>query len=240
MNTLKNLLLTIGVALGATTALALSPSYETVTVSGAFTIAESSVQTVSLQNARYIRNIVVQAEGYNRDSMIEVMVNGEVKGTIYAPGHDPSYVVTIGETATSIQFRHRSGGAMRVLNVVATLSTWAGHPPYGGGHSIGGSLSQVEDLANQALMAIEAIRQFSTVDEETTYLMPIKRKAGQVLIMAGAHGDLSGRTATALINLQNQIDFASEYIGVMMEKDGLFEAAVDLLTVRERINDLLD
>ncbi len=218
------------------------PTYETVTISGGFTVRDSEVQTVRLKNSRYIRNIVVQAQGARTDSMIEVMVNGEVKGTIYAPGRDPSYIVTVGETASSIQFRHRSGGAMQVQHVVATLSTWKGRPenPHGGGHSFHGTGRQIEDLANRTLVAIEMISRYSTLEEEQVYLMPIKKKAGQVLVMVDSRGEYSRKTVTNLLALREQINFSTEYINLMMEQDGLFDYAVELLSIAESIDDLLD
>lgn len=239
MRLLSKLILLSAFLFTGASAFAMQPSYETKSIGGNIVVQDSETQTLWLSQARYIRNIVVQASGIRNDSMVEVMVNGEVKGTIFAPGRDPSYIVTIGETASSIQFRHRSGGSMRISDLTATLSVWAGQPGKGGG-GLRGSSSQIEDLANRSILAIEAIRRYSSLSEEQTYLMPIKKKAGQVLVMAGARGDYSRRTVAALLALQYQIDFASEYISSMMEQDGLFNEAVELLTIRESIDDLLD
>ncbi|MEN0060485.1 MAG: hypothetical protein AAGB31_16715 [Bdellovibrio sp.] len=214
--------------------------YETSSIGGNFTVANAEVQSIWLSHARYIRNILVQAEGIRTDSTIEVMVNGEVKGTIYAPGRDPSYVVTIGETASSIQFRHRTGGAMRIINVTATLSTWAGQPPRQHPGGLRGSASSLKDLANRAILAVESIKRYSTLEEERVYLLPIKKKAGQVLVMAEARGELSRKTIASVIALQEQIDFATDYIHLMMEQEGLFDEAVELLSIREQIEAILD
>lgn len=238
MTLLKKLIVLSAFSLTSWTTHAAEPSYQTQSIGGRFTVSDSETKTLNLNSPRFIRNIVVQAEGISRDSMVEVMVNGEVKGTIYAPGRDPSYIVTIGEAASSIQFRHRSGGSMRILDVTATLSSWVGRPDNRG--SFRGSSSQVINLANRTIKAIDTLRPFTSIEDEHLYLMPIKRKAGQVLVMANARGDLSGKTNHALVALQMQIDFSSVYLESLMEREALFDMAVELHTIRETIADLLD
>ena len=147
--------------------------------------------------------------------------------------------MTIGETASSIQFRHRSGGAMKIINITASLSTWSGQNENQPG-GIAGSSSQVEQLANDTLVVLEHLRPYTSLDEEETYLMPIKRKAGQVLIMVRARGQLSNKTAMALIALKQQIDFAKDFLNVSLEQEGLFDDAVEILAIREKIDDLLN
>jgi hypothetical protein len=41
--------------------------------------------------------------------MFDVVVNGDVKGTVYVPGRDPSYFVTIEDSADSIELVSRGG-----------------------------------------------------------------------------------------------------------------------------------
>ena len=216
-----------------------SPGFETLHLGGGLIIGDSETKSLSLGGPRYIKNLVIQAQGTSRDSTVEIMVNGQIKGTLYAPGQDPSFVVTIAETARSIEFRYRAGGAMRILDVVGTVSSWIGHPgDHGGGFS--GSKDQVLQLALAALREIEVLKTFATPDEDRTYLFPIKKNAGLVYVMANAHGELSRRTITQLVALSDQIDFAHPYLNQLMQQDGAFDAVVDILTVRESINALLD
>ena len=51
--------------------------------------------------------------------MFDVVVNGDVKGTIYVPGRDPSYIVTVGDYTDSIEFISRNGTSIisRILVV---------------------------------------------------------------------------------------------------------------------------
>lgn len=219
---------------------AFAQDFQTIRLGGGFTVAAAQSESIGLDGPRYIKNLVIQAEGISTDSTIEVMVNGQVKGTIYAPGRDPSYVVTIAETARSIEFRHRAGGNMRILQVLGTVSSWHGHPGFPGDGGFRGNKDQVIGLAMQAMRQIETLKQFASLGEEETYLFPIKRNAGLVYVMANAHGDLSRKTIRQLIALMDQIDFANPYLTEVMQKDGAFNAVVDLLTVRESIQDLLD
>lgn len=239
MGYFKKLFIFATLILAANSGEAVLPQYETGPVGGHFIVQAAQTQTLWLQRSRHIKNLIIQAQGLNRDSMVEVMVNGEVKGTIYAPGNDPSYLVTVEETASSIQFRHRSGSAMNILNVTATMSVWSS-PEESRKGGIHGSFTEVQELANRAIQAVEAIRTYSSLQEEETYLMPIKKKAGQVLVMSDARGDLSGHTITALIALQKQIEFANSYLTEKMEQEGLFDEVVELLSVREKIDDLVD
>jgi len=215
-----------------------SGDWETISVGGSFNIGDAETQTVSLGNARYIKNLVVQAEGVQGDSTVEVMVNGEVKGTIYAPGADPSYVVTVEDVSASIQFRHRTGGGMRIFDIKATVSEWRGNTSSQGRYR--GSRSIAEGIAYRALRSIETIRTYANLGDDNTFLMPIKKKAGSVIVMANGRGDLATKTSEALVALRDQIDFSKDYLNLLMEEEGLFDTAVDLLALREEIDDLLN
>ncbi len=212
--------------------------FQNVEIGRNFEVNEAETQSIPLNAARHVRNLVIQAEGIRSDSMIEVMVNGQVKGTIYAPGRDPSYIVTIAETARSVEFRHRSGGAMRVLSVMATLSDWSKPEEGGGGYD--GDKESVRQLAQIVLARMEQLRLFATPEENKEYLYPIKRNAGLVLVMLSAHGNISKRTIAQITALVDQIDFARAYLNGLMQKEEAFEAVVDLLTVRESLADMLD
>lgn len=59
----------------------------------------------------YIKKIIISAEGVYRDATFDVVVNGDIKGTIYVPDRDPAYFVTIEDSASSIEFVSRSGSA---------------------------------------------------------------------------------------------------------------------------------
>lgn len=217
----------------------LARGHQTVLLASDFVIRDSETKSLALDRGRHIKNLIVQAEGVGSNSMIEVMVNGEVKGTIYAPGRDPSYVVTVEDISRTIEFRHRSGGSMHISQVYAVVSDWSSpHTNPGGG--FGANKGQVIDLATDTLSLIENLGQIATPEDFQNYLFPIKKNAGLVYVMSNAHGDLSKLTIDKLINLMDQIDYAQPYLDQLLRNEAAFDTVVELLTVRETLADWLD
>jgi len=73
------------------------------------------------EESQYIEKLIIYAEGVRYDASFEVTVNGrrrDIKGTVYAPGRDPRYFVTIKEPVRSIEFRGTMGKA-KVLKIKA-------------------------------------------------------------------------------------------------------------------------
>lgn len=202
-----------------------------------FVIKEATTISIEIGETVFLKNLVIQAEGLNRDSTVEVMVNGEVKGTIYAPGSDPSYIVTIAEETSSVEFRHRAGGAMQVLDVLVMAEPNSIQSP------IEYNIHKAEGVLNLAKAVIEisnVLAPFTSQLEESLYLLPIKKKAGRVLVMSQAHGELSTKTITALKDMARSVDYAQPYLDRLLEKPALFDHAVEILMVREIIQELLD
>lgn len=81
-------------------------------ISRPFTLVGGTTEQVRLNGSRYIKKLIISAEGIRSDAMFDVVVNGDVKGTIYVPGRDPSYFVTIEDEADSIEFVSRNGNAI--------------------------------------------------------------------------------------------------------------------------------
>ncbi len=83
------------------------------------TLYSGTTQQVRLNGERYIKKLIISSEGIRNDAMFDVVVNGDVKGTIYVPGRDPSYFVTVEDYADSIEFVSRNGNAIisRILVV---------------------------------------------------------------------------------------------------------------------------
>lgn len=86
---------------------------------GPVTLYSGSTQQVRLNGARYIKKLIISAEGVRNDAMFDVVINGDVKGTVYVPGRDPSYFVTVEDYADSIELVSRGGTAVisRILVV---------------------------------------------------------------------------------------------------------------------------
>lgn len=83
------------------------------------TLYSGTTQQVRLNSGKYIKKLIISAEGIRNDAMFDVVVNGDVKGTIFVPGRDPSYFVTVEDYADSIELVSRGGNALvsRILVV---------------------------------------------------------------------------------------------------------------------------
>ncbi len=217
-------------------ALALPEHFKPIQLDDGFNVTETTTVSIDIGEIVFLKNLLIQAQGLDMDSTIEVMVNGEIKGTIYAPGKDPSYIVTIAEETSSVEFRHRSGGTMQVLDILAMAGEASSK-------SIGFNIDQAEGVINLAKTVIEisnTLHSYTSLVDESIYLLPIKKKAGLVLIMSQAHGELSIKTRKALWDMARSVYYAKPYLDKLLEKPALFDHAVDILIVRETIQELLD
>lgn len=202
-----------------------------------FVVEAGQTLSVPLSLARRIESLTIDALGVRGDSMIEVVVNGQVKGTIYAPGRDPSYVVTVNEYTNSIEFRHLSGSSMAISKILAVTGSW--QAPYWPIQS-GPTGREVKELAAVTLDAIGNLRLDATEADDKAYLFPIKRSAGLVFVMANAHGPISNQVKAELESLAVKIEDAKPYLDQRRQKDENFDHVVTLLTIRESILDLLN
>lgn len=203
-----------------------------------FVVEAGTTKDVALAQARRIRTLVIEAQGQSTNSMVEVIINGKVKGTIFAPGTDPRYVVTIEDVASAITFKHLAGGGMQVLRIQATTSQWTAPDwslatPYETG-------SLVKELAAVSIEVIENLRLKIDPSDDAKYLLPIKLAAGKVFIMTNGHGPVSKVATAELEKLAIEINNSRVYLDRIMSNPELFEDAVTMLTVFESIQDLLN
>ena len=75
------------------------------------TLQSGTTQQVRLNGGRYIKKLIISAEGIRNEALFEVVVNGDIKGTIHVPGRDPSYFVTVEAYTDSIELVSRNGNA---------------------------------------------------------------------------------------------------------------------------------
>lgn len=235
--TLRKILVAIGIMTLHSVGFA-GEKTQDIEVPAGFLVQPGETKDIKLLQPRRIRKIVVSAQAQSSDSMVEVVVNGKVKGTIFAPGVDPSYTVTVEDVTSAIEFKHVSGGALEVLRIQATTSQWTAPdwtlvtPDQTG--------VMVRDLAATAIEVYENMKLFTSPAEDLRYLLPIKLAAGQVFIMTNAHGPVSEKAGTELRKLAIEIDKSRPFLNDLMKRPETFEDAVNMLTIYESINDLLN
>ena len=74
-------------------------------------LSEGQTKSISLRTDGYVKKLIISAEDVRNDAKFQVMVNGTVKGTIYVPGRDPSYIVTVEDSTSSIELMSEFGKA---------------------------------------------------------------------------------------------------------------------------------
>lgn len=218
-------------------------AFETVTLPGShFTLGEGETRSLSLEGFRYVSKILIRCEGRYRDAQLEVMANGDVKGTIYAPGSDPSYIVTIAESSATIELRSLSG-TMNVRGVQAVVARRG--VPAGVDVSHSGPVfsqyarNQAMDIASRAISIAQQLEQFVSYKELGMYVLPLKKTAGRVYSVASARGDLSSRVHQSLGVLKNQIAYLRCFLDEAMEREAVYGLAIELMSLEEEIAALL-
>ena len=214
--------------------------FETITLGNSFTVSTAQTKSIKLDNVRYIKNLFIQAEGTGfQDSQIEVFVNGSLKGSIYAPGKDPAYYITINESARSIEFRHRAGSAMRIIDIKATVSERKGEAvTENNSLQFKGSDKQILQLAREAQQVVDALQDHCNAVDYAMYLYPIKKAAGLTSVYAASYGNLSYQTLAQMRVLADQIKFAAPHLNLMATYNEGFDMVVRLLSVQATIDDL--
>jgi len=242
----KSLIYLVWSSVFATTAMAATSTQnsaaQTVTLpNSAFSLQRGETHSLSLNGWHHVNKIIIQADGTYRDGVFEVVVNGDTKGTVYVPGVDPSYIVTVEETAESLEFRQVSGNTINIRDVKVietgtvvnlSLSTHGGLPIGAGNTSAG--------LANQAIALADQLEPLVSPYDFMTYLFPIKKTAARSYSVASARGQVSDKSRQALLALKAQIIFANPFWDQCFQGENTFELAVGFVTIAEQIDSLLN
>jgi len=204
-------------------------------------------ETKSVRLGRYskVESIIVQAEGISQDATVEVFVNGEVKGTLYLPARDPSYVVTVGEVTNSIEFRHVAGGRARIRSVFAYMANSSYEDRWNNGEFDSPSMglpvrNEAAALAKRAIVLVDVLEKHANYANYGQYLLPVKKAAARAYAKSSARGSLSGQVRESLFALLGELELSLPYIEDAFERDAAFEAAVELLSLREKLERCLN
>lgn len=211
-------------------------SVQTIEVSNySVTITAGETRTFYLPTTYRIEKLWIQAEGVRSDAYGQVMVNGDVKGTIYAPGHDPSYIVTVKESADSVQIVAHSG-QLRILNIKATVSeTHPNRRPLPSYHQ-----SVMGEVSSRIIWLVNELERYTNYGDYGTHLLPIRKSAAQALAIAEARGDASASARPYYVALLNDLDRAEAFLQNAYEIDVAFDNAVELMSQREKIRLILN
>jgi hypothetical protein len=207
-------------------------------LSTAIIINPGQTQTISTGRSYYIDHLIVNAEGVMNDSTVEVLVNGTVKGTIYAPGRDPEYVVTVREVTNHIEIRYKTGGKMKISSLTIFRSE-DGYEPGSIGHlPVGKEISTY--IASSLIDLCRKLEHLLPTSDFEKHILPVKIVAGQLYAVASAHGDVSLKTMEKLQALNFAISLSVNYIDELLKNGKTFELAVKYLELKEQLKEALD
>jgi len=209
----------------------------TVTLSNSFWISAFQTKSVSFQKA-YVETITVQAEGLRQDSMIEVWANGKPKGSLYVPGRDPNYIVTIRESISSLEFRSVSGGQVNIIQVTA-MGVQA--PSHGQRPSLGHGYSpnKAYEVGADARNIINEMKKGLTPKQQDQYIMPIRKSAVKLQAIASANSPYGTKVFLALKELLESIEKAESLLDSHVETDNGEESVTEVYTIKETIKSMM-
>jgi hypothetical protein len=211
----------------------------------ALELQQGNAHTLRLSEIKRVQKLKVDAEGVREDAIFEVVVNGEVKGTIYVPARDPEYIVTIAESTESIVLRHKQGGRVRILKAIAYVAPIEipQSKPRRPTEPLPLALrSQAAQLATEIIALCDELVSSpnSTRVAIAEIILPIKRAAGRAYAAARANGDLSAKVHQKLELLKSEIQYADTYFEEALNDPDRFDLVVNLLTKREELAAMID
>ena len=234
----KNMKLKSIIALALLVVSAKSFAASTVTLSGGFSLGAFQTKSISVPRG-YVETITVQAEGRYGDSMVEVWANGKPKGSLYIPGRDPNYIVTIRENISSLEFRSTSGGYVNIVQVtgmgVQGSSSEGYRPSLGGGYNSNEAVSVASDIKQ----LVNEMKKSMTPKQQDQYVMPIRKSATELYAIASSNSQYGSKVYVALTKLLSQLNNAEAFLNNHLETDNGEDVVTEILVQKERIKKML-
>lgn len=204
-------------------------------------VGEGATESVTLCRSFRIHKLYIQAEGYYNDAYAQVIVNGSVKGTLYVPGRDPHYVVTVEDNASSIEFA-AIRGSFKLISLSAVMSESNSNGGYfpGPEYPLPSHVNtQMGQISSRVIWLVNQLENYTNYRTYGQYLLPIRKAAAEALAISEARGDSSSTARAYYERLLTTLDTAAPYIDNAFEVDYAFNLAVELMSKREQIRRLL-
>jgi hypothetical protein len=216
---------------------------ETVELSGSrFVLNPGQTKSISVGGWYHVRTVVIRAEGLTRSGgKFEVLANGRVKVSPFeVPGRDPSYLVDLNEAVKTIELRHISGGRIQIYDVKVTRAS-SGY--FSEEESWELPVRYRNDVAAQArrvISIVDELGEYANHADFGRFLLPVKKDAGRLYAVATARGELSSKTRRRACALLAEIIAAERFLDNAFEIKRAFRLAIELLRIKERLEDRLD
>lgn len=195
-------------------------------------VSEGETRSIVLPENVFVQKILIQAQSANfKDSYGEVIVNGDIKGTLYLPGADPHYVVTVAEYAQTLEFTAIQNSMLirSIKAVVVTTSSASVRV-----HEDMGELSQLILSLHEELGDKVGFEQYGE------YILPVIIKASNAIVFANTHGDLGQEALSSFFKLSYAMKKATPFYNELLERDQDRQLIIEILSLKERIRMILD
>lgn len=205
-------------------------------------VRAGATESVRLCRKLRVHKLYIQAEGYWHDAYAQVIVNGSVKGTLYVPGNDPHYVVTVEDETSSIEFAAIQS-SFKVLSLKAVVSEAYGYapspvqPPQQFAMPVH---TEMGKISARVIWLVNQLENYTNYKTYGQYLLPIRKAGAVALATAEARGDASLSARATYEDLLTTMDAAAPYISNAFEIDYALNLAVELMSKRELIRRLLE
>jgi hypothetical protein len=210
-------------------------------IDSSITVQSGGLQSLNLKSVVHIQKLLIQAESGGRgDALFDVIVNGDVKGTIHVPGHDPTYVVNVNQAASSIQFRMLQGHEATIRRVMAVVTQNPSRAQFANGPIALADLNVITSIALRAIEITHQIENHATPLEMNGYVLPMRASAGRLYAVAAGRGPYSSHVYNAALDFLLRVDAAKPFIDGLMQRSAAFEVMVELLSLRAGLDDLID
>ena len=219
--------------------------------SGIFFALNSNAQTTETIKYKYVdsstgmkikvkEKLRIDLYGWTHVEKLKIKVKGPVPGfTVYSngmahtptyfPGAQPYYECPVNEAANALEFM--ADEASELGGVYYNYVDRAiGNPMIGGG-----VFSIPTNEVRKIIQGVEALSQFVSLNDQQRYLLPIKTAAGHALALEYGRGDYSMKTGASIQALIAQVEFAQPFIEQQMEINAVYDWAIYLLSVKERL-----
>lgn len=211
-------------------------SEHTIDISNQITLSMGQTHSFQLPQRNYVHRLYIQAEGVNHDAYAQVIANGMVKGTLYVPGNDPHYVVTIADETSSIEVNVIQGNLI-IYDIQASVNDIYS-PDY-----MGRLTNSLVDLTGRSIELSRRLNQYLELGVYAGSFDKVIISAAEARAYIIARGELSEVAIKKLKNSIVQMEFINSnqnLLNSLLISDDSRPDTIEYLSVLERIKDLLD
>lgn len=184
---------------------------------------------------RYVESVDVNWRGATGRTAVqaEVLADGELVWSGLIPAYDPTFRAAIRARVSSIELRVKGGSAYvnwAKVYFQAGSGSQRGNPP-----EFIGELTDAAELARELIGLLAQLEPTLGFDSVRAHLLPLKKAAARVFSVSASSGGMRRIDVyRAVYGLEQVFQSQEPYFQGLLESRVQFEAAMGIMTVRER------